>query len=105
LIDNAIKYTKKGYIKIGYLYHKKGICFYVEDTGIGINREKVKLIFNKFEKINDFVRGVGIGLALCREIVNRAGGWIDVESEEGKGSLFRVWLPCKPVIIKRKKTL
>lgn len=103
LIDNALKYTREGYIKVGYQYSNKSICFYVEDTGIGISNEKLELIFNKFEKVNDFVQGAGLGLALCREIVRNAGGKIEVNSKKGKGSTFRAWLPCKPILVKQKK--
>ena len=95
LLTNAIKYTEKGYIRAGYRYEKGGLTVYVEDTGIGIPEKKKDRVFGRFEKFNEFVQGVGLGLSICKAITDAAGGRIWFESEEGKGSLFCAWIPCE----------
>lgn len=81
---NAIKYTVKGTIEMGYDATKSGIYFYVKDSGIGIPAERVATIFQRFGKINDFVQGTGLGLTLCRMLVEKMGGRIWLRSQEGK---------------------
>lgn len=94
-VTNAIKYTIKGHITIGYEYKNQGIRIYVEDTGIGIAKEKQHLLFHRFEKLDDFAQGTGLGLAICKAIVTAKKGEIGFHSEEGKGSTFWAWVPCK----------
>ena len=91
---NAIKYTPSGYIKMGYEYVDKGIRIYVEDTGIGISKEKHSRIFQRFEKLDDFAQGTGLGLSICKAISDVVNGRIGFESESGKGSLFWFWVGC-----------
>ena len=67
--------------------------FYVKDSGIGIPAERVATIFQRFGKINDFVQGTGLGLTLCRMLVEKMGGRIWLRSQEGKGSRFYFTLP------------
>ena len=67
--------------------------FYVKDSGIGIPAERVATIFQRFGKINDFVQGIGLGLTLCRMLVEKMGGRIWLRSQEGKGSRFYFTLP------------
>lgn len=88
---NAIKYTPKGSIKMGYEYINKGIRIYVEDTGIGIPEEKQSRIFHRFEKLDDFAQGTGLGLSICKAITDMVKGQIGFESEPGKGSTFWAW--------------
>lgn len=95
---NAIKYTSKGYIKIGYRYVDNGLQIYVEDSGIGIADDKKDRLFQRFEKLDDFAQGTGLGLSICKAITNALGGNIGFESEAGKGSVFRAWFPCNAVI-------
>ncbi|MGL4851285.1 MAG: ATP-binding protein [Phocaeicola sp.] len=94
---NAIKNTHKGTIEIGYTYHTNGIRVYVEDTGIGIPQSEQHRIFRRFEKVNDFVQGSGLGLSICKAIVETFKGEIGFTSEEGKGSTFWAWIPCKVI--------
>jgi signal transduction histidine kinase len=92
---NAVKYTQKGHIKVGYRYQDGGIYMYCEDTGTGIPKEKQAMVFDRFVKLNDFVQGTGLGLSICKNIADRCGGRIGVESEgEGHGSTFWIWIPC-----------
>lgn len=89
LLTNAIKFTASGAIKMGYrLHHDNTILFYVSDTGCGIPKDKLKSIFGRFVKLNSFVQGTGLGLSICETIVEKLGGQIGVDSEEGKGSTF-----------------
>lgn len=93
LISNAIKFTSKGEIHFGFRVKEDFVEFYVKDTGIGIPAERVASIFKRFGKVDDFVQGTGLGLTLCRMLVEKMGGRIWLRSEEGKGSRFYFTLP------------
>lgn len=93
LISNAIKFTSKGEIRYGFSEKEDFVEFYVKDTGIGIPAERVTTIFKRFGKVDDFVQGTGLGLTLCRMLVERMGGRIWLRSEEGIGSRFYFTLP------------
>ena len=93
LLSNAAKFTPKGEIHFGYREKEDFVEFYVKDSGIGIPAEKVATIFQRFGKINDFVQGIGLGLTLCRMLVEKMGGRIWLRSQEGKGSRFYFTLP------------
>lgn len=67
--------------------------FYVKDTGIGIAKDKLDSLFTRFVKVNDYMEGIGLGLAICQGLVARMGGTIQVESELGVGSTFSFILP------------
>lgn len=97
LVTNAIKFTEHGTINFGYELRNDMLRFYVSDTGCGIPKEKQKDIFNRFIKLNDFKQGFGLGLPICKSIVNDLGGEIGVESEEGKGFTFWFTIPYVPV--------
>lgn len=91
---NAVKYTKKGYIKIGYRAQDDGIYFYCEDTGPGIPKDKQASVFERFVKLNDFVQGSGLGLSICKSIADSCDGKIGVISDgDGHGSTFWFWIP------------
>ena len=99
-VTNAIKYTKKGHIKIGYekqvRHDTDGLYIYCEDTGSGIPKEHQKKVFDRFVKLNDFVQGTGLGLSICKAIIDNCNGEIGVTSEgKGCGSTFWLWIPCK----------
>ena len=105
LLSNAFKFTKKGSVSlvIQPLAGRSSeagdaVEFKVTDTGIGISKEKQKIIFEAFHQADTGntrqYNGTGLGLAISRELVQMMGGTILVESEPGKGSVFRVILPC-----------
>lgn len=94
-ITNAIKFTYSGEIHLGYKIESDRLYFYVKDTGIGIEPEKVDHIFDRFVKLNSFAQGTGLGLAICRMIVEKIGGEIGVTSELGEGSTFYFIIPFK----------
>ncbi len=98
LLNNALKFTEDGFIELGYhLRQNKTIEFYVQDTGIGIPREKHEVIFDRFRQADESVNtkhgGTGLGLAISKNLVNLLGGEIYVESEESQGSVFKFNLP------------
>jgi signal transduction histidine kinase len=99
LIGNAIKFTESGGILLNARPEPGGIQFELIDTGIGIPKDKQDLIFERFEQVDrdaDTARsGSGLGLALCRELLEGMGGRIDVESDLGAGTSFRVSLPIE----------
>ena len=93
LIDNALKYTKHGHIRIGYKMKGKFVEIYTADTGIGIKPELVDTIFNRFVKADENVHGTGLGLSISKMLVEKMGGEISVTSELEKGTTFRFTLP------------
>lgn len=88
-INNALKFTRQGTIALRYEQTSPHeIKFYVRDTGVGIPKEKLDSIFERFVKLNTFVQGTGLGLSICKSLVSQMGGKIGVESTEGEGSCF-----------------
>ncbi|MCU0845151.1 MAG: HAMP domain-containing histidine kinase, partial [Spirochaetes bacterium] len=101
LMSNAIKYTDTGEVTLSALAEGEGVNISVRDTGCGIDREDLADIWTPYRQLDpaDIRRhgGVGLGLAITRQLVEMHGGRISVVSEAGKGSLFTVWLPpCPP---------
>lgn len=92
-INNAIKFTEKGSITIGYDINGNTVKFYCKDTGIGIKKEQQSSIFERFVKLNNFAKGTGLGLAICQSIVQQMNGEIGVDSEPEKGSTFWFTIP------------
>jgi hypothetical protein len=102
LLNNAIKFTDKGFIEFGYSTNNEGrLEFYVKDTGIGINEEEQKLIFDRFKHVEETIAkkfsGSGLGLTISKSLVKLLGGRIWVESEFDKGSTFYFTLPFENV--------
>lgn len=112
LIGNSLKYTNKGFIEFGYNFYEDKkyaeikeqnimLRFYVKDTGIGISKDKQKIIFDRFRQAdNSFVRkygGTGLGLSITKNIVELLGGEIWLKSKLGKGSTFYFTLPYNPI--------
>jgi len=106
LLKNALKYTKKGTIEVGYEKQVTQLKFYIKDTGIGIAKEKQAQVFDVFRQIDDKhtreFEGVGIGLSIAKSFCENLGGEISLESELGKGSTFYFTLPHKNATIKKK---
>lgn len=99
LITNASKFTAKGFIRFGYQQVGDFVEFYVEDSGCGIPKDKVLTIFDHFTKLNTFAQGFGLGLAICKMLVEKMGGNIFVQSEEGRGSIFKFTIPYQRITI------
>lgn len=93
LLSNAIKFTSKGFISLFYEVEDMFVRVSVMDTGIGISEEKLESVFERFVKLDGFYQGAGLGLPICKMIVEQLGGEIGVRSELGKGSTFWFTLP------------
>jgi signal transduction histidine kinase len=97
LIGNAIKFTQEGKIVFGYTYENKLLTFYVTDTGIGIEPDQQKEIFERFRQADESMTrnygGTGLGLSICRGLVNLMGGNIWVKSKPAEGSTFFFTIP------------
>ncbi len=94
LINNAKKFTVEGSITVGYtVSDSEYVTLFVKDTGKGISEKDTQRIFDRFYKVDNFVQGAGLGLSICRTIVDRLCGTISVSSEVGKGTCFEVILP------------
>ena len=103
LLENSLKYTLKGYVEMGFKDIDHSIQFYVKDTGIGIQKDKHKIIFERFLQVNSIIDkgfgGTGLGLSICKNLVNLLGGDIWIESELNKGSVFSFSIPYKDIKI------
>ncbi|MFV0546016.1 MAG: sensor histidine kinase [Bacteroides sp.] len=97
-LSNAMKFTPEGgTITYGYrtIGNQSMVRFYVADTGCGIAKEKLSQVFNRFFKVDEYTQGAGLGLAICKELVQKMGGTIGVKSELGEGTMFWFDLPIK----------
>ena len=107
LLNNAVKFTEKGSITFGFSPQGDQLRFFVKDTGIGIQKNHIDYLFDRFYKIEDnnkkLYRGTGIGLYLCKKITEMLGGSIHVTSEFGKGSEFFFFLPASELAIEPAK--
>lgn len=91
---NALKFTEKGSVTIGFRRIPGHIRFYVRDTGIGIAPEDRERIFERFVKLDTFTQGTGLGLSICKSIAEQLGGSVGVDSVAGEGSYFRIDIPA-----------
>ncbi len=109
LIANAIKFTNSGGITIEFFSHLEYFCFRIVDTGIGISREKLRNIFDDFYQVEGSAsrtyEGTGLGLAISQRFAELLGGFINVESQEGDGSVFSVYISDLNQMEAHKKSL
>lgn len=107
LLDNALKFTEKGYISFGYVFSENEVQFFVKDTGIGLKEENKEIIFERFRQLDDGPTrkygGTGLGLSIAKYIIELLGGSIWVESEPGKGSTFHFKIPLEKIYRKRQR--
>lgn len=97
LINNAIKFTRKGEIHFGFKMQQGMVEFYVSDSGIGISSSNLAGIFNRFTKLNNFIQGTGLGLSICQTIIEKMRGKIWAESTENVGSTFYFAVPYSKI--------
>ena len=97
LINNAIKFTSKGTVTLGYKQNNDQVSIFVKDTGTGIDEDKINRIFERFYKGDNFVQGTGLGLAISHTIIEHLKGTITVTSKVGEGSCFTIQHPVKKV--------
>ena len=97
LINNAVKFTDEGSITFGCRTCENGsaVEFFVNDTGHGIEERHLERIFDRFYKADNFVKGVGLGLSICRTIAENLGGSISVTSRPGQGTHFTLRHPLR----------
>ena len=100
LLGNALKFSHRGTIDLGYELNDGMVCFYVKDEGIGIRNDRLNLIFDRFEHIEDEVteyEGTGLGLTITKGLASLLGATLTVDSTIGSGSTFKIHLPLKIV--------
>ena len=95
LINNALNLTSKGEIRVGYSTRNGYVEVYVSDNGKGLIKDQLSRIFERFYKVDEFVTDTGLGLSICKAIVERFGGKIWAESEPEKGTIIRYTIPMK----------
>lgn len=97
LLSNAVKFTRAGYIHVGARYRNGTLCFFVRDTGTGIDKERQERLFTAFERgeTQGTEQGFGLGLAITYKLVTLLDGTIRVQSDPGSGSTFEVCLPMR----------
>ena len=93
LIDNAIKNTPKGSVTLRAKAEERKVLIAVEDTGSGIPKEEADRIFDRFVKLDSFKEGLGLGLPLCRALIERLGGTVRLDTNYGPGARFVIELP------------
>jgi signal transduction histidine kinase len=95
ILENAVKFTEKGFIRLVLEKDKENMIFTVEDTGCGIPVDKVGTIFNRWVKVNEFKEGLGLGLAYCYETAQKLGGSLKLDKTSKEGTSFKLYLPIK----------
>lgn len=95
LLDNAVKFTDKGYVEFSIVKKDASILFCVTDTGVGIKEEDRERIFETFAKIDDFKEGIGLGLPICRRMIRSLGGEVALDPDYSAGCRFIISLPNK----------
>jgi signal transduction histidine kinase len=99
LLTNALNYTHEGGIQVETIRKNGQVCLRVQDSGIGIDREDMPHLFDRFyrgQRVGQFnIPGTGLGLAIVKEIVDLHNGQVHVQSDAGQGTTFEVWLPLQ----------
>ena len=94
LLDNAVKFTEKGYVELSIIKKDASILFCVTDTGVGIKEEDHERIFETFSKVDDFKEGIGLGLPICRRLIRSLGGDVTLDPDYSAGCRFIISLPA-----------
>ena len=98
-LSNALKNTTRGHVEVFYEIDKHCVRIGVKDTGRGIPHNMLEKIFERFEKVDSFAQGVGLGLSICKSIVDKMNGRIQVYSQLGLGTTFIAELPCHSILV------
>ena len=108
LLSNAFKFTEQGSVHLRVRRAEEQLAFSVTDTGIGVSKDKQNMIFEAFQQANGTTArkygGTGLGLTISQNIANLMGGFIEIDSAEGKGSTFTLYLPSHPVGVEVSRT-
>ncbi len=104
-MTNALKFTEEGEVRVYYRLENHGATIFVKDTGIGIAEDMQDKVFNRFEKLDEYTQGNGLGLSISSAIMEQGCGRIGFESTIGRGSTFWCWIPSAAHVeeIKRKR--
>lgn len=97
ILENSVKFTKKGLIKLTLRNDGRMMWFTVEDTGCGIPEDKISTIFDRFMKVDEFTEGLGLGLAYCHEIAGKLGGELRLDRTSEEGTSFTLGLPISVI--------
>lgn len=95
ILENSVKFTDEGYIRLTLSKDKNNFHFTIEDTGCGIPSDKIGTIYNRFTKVDEFKEGLGLGLAYCHETVVKLGGTLVLNQTSTAGTTFTLSLPIK----------
>ena len=98
-LSNALKNTTRGHVEVFYEIDKHCVRIGVKDTCRGIPQNMLEKIFERFEKVDSFAQGVGLGLSICKSIVDKMNGRIQVYSQLGLGTTFIAELPCHSILV------
>ena len=98
-LSNALKNTTRGHVEVFYEIDKHCVRIGVKDTGRGIPQNMLEKIFERFEKVDSFAQGMGLGLSICKSIVDKMNGRIQVYSQLGLGTTFIAELPCHSILV------
>ena len=98
-LSNALKNTTTGHVEVFYEVDHQFVRIGVKDTGRGIPQNMLKKIFERFEKLDSFAQGAGLGLSICKLIVEKMNGRILVDSQLGIGTTFIIELPCRSMFV------
>mgnify|MGYP001699815991 FL=1 len=102
-LSNALKNTTRGHVEVFYEIDKHCVRIGVKDTGRGIPQNMLEKIFERFEKVDSFAQGVGLGLSICKSIVDKMNGRIQVYSQLGLGTTFIAELPCHSILVNERE--
>ena len=98
-LSNALKNTTTGHVEIFYEVDHQSVRIGVKDTGRGIPQNMLEKIFERFEKLDSFAQGAGLGLSICKLIVEKMNGRVLVDSQLGIGTTFVIELPCRSMLV------
>ena len=98
-LSNALKNTATGHVEVFYEVDHQSVRIGVKDTGRGIPQNMLEKIFERFEKLDSFAQGAGLGLSICKLIVEKRNGRVLVDSQLGIGTTFVIELPCRSMLV------
>lgn len=101
-MNNAVKYTDSGFIRLGIISDHKELYIYVQDSGKGISKKQLPLIFRRYKQLDEISAGNGLGLAICAALADNCNIHIDVSSIEKDGSIFWIKAPLKHTAVPKK---
>lgn len=102
LLNNAVKYTYSGYIRLGCVFHEGQLILYVQDTGIGIAKENITKVFSRYTRFDRVARGHGLGMAICEAIMKSVDGSMHVISKKAEGSIFLAKASFESDVVKKE---